>query len=64
MQQSTESDFNIYIEKTWTTVDRLLIIWESDLSDKIKWNFFQLVTVSVLLYVCNTQILEKCIEKR
>ena len=25
----------------WTAIDRLLIIWKSDLSDKIKGNFFQ-----------------------
>ena len=33
---STESDFNILIGKAWTTIDRLMTIWKSDLSDKIK----------------------------
>ena len=27
--------------KAWTAIDRLLIIWKSDLSDKIKRDFFQ-----------------------
>ena len=28
---STESDVNIHIMKAWTAIDRLLIIWKSDL---------------------------------
>ena len=38
---STESDVNICLVKAWTVIDRLLIIKRSDLSDKIKWDFFQ-----------------------
>ena len=37
---STENDINIWQAKTWTAINRLLIIWKSDLSDKIKCNFF------------------------
>ena len=33
---STEKDVNICVGKTWTASDRLLIIWKSDLSDKIR----------------------------
>ena len=33
---STESDVNIHLVKAWTVTDRLLIIWKSDLSNKIK----------------------------
>ena len=61
---STENDVIICIGKAWTTVDRLLIIWKSDLSDKIKWDFFQAVVVSVLLYRCTTKTLMKCTEKK
>ena len=43
---STESDVNIRLAKTWTAIDRLLIIWKSNLSDKVKWNFFQATVVS------------------
>ena len=37
---STESDNNERLEKTWTAIDRLSVKWKSDLSDKIKRNFF------------------------
>ena len=33
---STENDFNMRRAKTWNAIDRLSVIWESDLSDKIK----------------------------
>ena len=41
---STESDINIRLAKAWTASNRLSIIWKSDLSDKIKRNFFQVST--------------------
>ena len=41
----TDSDANICIGKAWTDIDRLLITWESDLFDKIKQDFFQVVCV-------------------
>ena len=40
--------------KSWTGIDKLLIIWKFDLSDKIKYNFFQTAAVSLLLYRCTT----------
>ena len=40
--------------KTWRAIDRLSVIWKSDLSDKIKRSFFQEVIVSILLYGCTT----------
>ena len=30
------------------------MLWKSDLSDKVKWELFQAVAVSVLLYDCTT----------
>ena len=33
---STKSDVNSSLVKAWTAIDWLLIIWKSDLSDKIK----------------------------
>ena len=33
---SSENDINTRLSKTWTAIDRLSIIWMSDLSDKIK----------------------------
>ena len=60
----TERDANIRLSKVWTAIARALIIWKSTSSDKIKWNFFQDVVVSVLLYKCTTWTLVKRIEKR
>ena len=50
----TEKDINIRLAKAWTAIDRLLIIWKSNLSDKIKRNFFQIAVVSILLCGCTT----------
>ena len=47
---SIKSDIKMYLPKVRIAIDRLLIIWKSDLSDKIKYNFFQAVIVSILLY--------------
>ena len=37
---SIENDFNVRLAKAWTAIDRLSIIWKSNLSDKIKAQFF------------------------
>ena len=37
----TENDLNICLTNAWTAVDKLSIIWKSDLFDKIKRDFFQ-----------------------
>ena len=34
--------------KAWTAIDKLLIIWKSDLTDKMKRSFFQVAVVSIL----------------
>ena len=61
---SSESDVNMCLAKIWTAIGRLSIIWKSDLSNEIRWDFFQAVVVSVLLYGCTTWTLTKCIEKK
>ena len=33
---STETDINSWLAKAWTAIDRLLVIWKSDPTDKIK----------------------------
>ena len=43
-------------------MDRLFIIWKSDLTDKLKGDFFQVVAVSVLLYGNTTWTLAKRLE--
>ena len=61
---STENDINIRLTNAWTAIDELSIIWKSDLSDKIKRNFFQAVVVSILLYGCSNMNVDKAyIEK-
>ena len=56
---STKKDIDMQLTKAWTAIDRLLIIWKSDL----KWNsFFQAAVVSILLYGCTT--LTKQLEKK
>ena len=56
---STENDINTWLAKTWTAIDCLMVIWKSDLTDKIKRSFFQAVVVSILLYRCTTRTLTK-----
>ena len=51
---STEKDIDTRLTKAWTAIDRLSIIWKSDLTDKMKRSFFQAAVVSILLYGCNT----------
>ena len=50
--------------KAWTAIDRLSIIWKSDLTDKMKRSFFQAAVVSILLYGCTTWTLTKRLEKK
>ena len=61
---STEKDINTQLTKAWTAIDRLLIIWKSNLTDKMKRSFFQAVVVSILLYGCTTWTLTKRQEKK
>ena len=49
---STERDINTRIGKAWTAMDRLSTVWKSDLTDKLKREFFQAVALSVLQYGC------------
>ena len=48
----------------WTAINRLSIIWKSDLTDKMKRSFFQAVVASILLYGCTTRTLTKRLEKK
>ena len=56
---STEKDIDTRLTKAWTAINRLSIIWKSDLTDKIKRSFFQAAVASILLYGCTTWTLEK-----
>ena len=61
---STENDIDTRLTKAWTAIDRLSIIWKSDLTDEMKRSFFQAVVVSILLYGCTTWTLTKRLEKK
>ena len=61
---STEKDINTRLTKAWTAIDKLSIIWKSDVTDKMKCSFFQTAVVSILLYGCTTWTLTKLLEKK
>ena len=51
-------------EFSWTAIDRLSIIWKSNLTDKMKRSFFLAAVVSILLDGCTTWTLTKRLEKK
>ena len=59
---STEKNIDTRLMGAWTAIDRLLIIWKLDLTNKMKRSFFQVV--SILLYGCTTWMLIKRLEKK
>ena len=61
---STEKDIDTRLTKAWTAIDRLSIIWKSDLTDKMKRSSFQAAVVSILLYGCTTWTLTKRLENK
>ena len=61
---STEKDIDTWLTKAWTAIDKLSIIWKSDLTDKMKRSFFQAAVVSILLYGCTTWMLTKRLKKK
>ena len=60
---STEKDIDTQLTKEWTAINKLSIIWNPELTDKMKHSFFQAVVVSILLYGCTTWTLTKWLEK-
>ena len=62
--ESTEKGIDTRLTKAWTAINRLSIIWKSDLTDKMKRSFFQAAVTSILLYGCTTWTLTKRLEKK
>ena len=62
--ESNEKDTETGLTKAWTAINRLSIIWKSDLTDKMKRSFFQAAVTSILLYGCTTWTLTKRLEKK
>ena len=61
---STKTDINTWLAKAWVAIDRLSVIWKSDLTDKMKCSFFKAAVVLILLYGCTTWTLTKRMEKK
>ena len=61
---STKTDIDMRLTKTWTAINRLSVIWKSDLTDKMKHSFFQAAIMLILLYGCTTWMLTKQLEKK
>ena len=57
---STKTDINTWLAKTWTAINRLSVIWKSDLTDKMKCTFFP----SSGRVETTAWMLTKCIEKK
>ena len=57
-------DIDTWLTKAWTAIDKLSIIWKSNLTDKMKCSFYQAVVMSILLYGCTTWMLTKRLEKK
>ena len=60
----TETYIDTRLAKAWTAIDRLSVVWKSDLTDKMKRSFFQTAVVSILLHGCTTWTLTKRLEKK
>ena len=58
------SSLKLVEAEAWTAIDKLSVIWKSDLIDKIKRSFFQTAVVSILQYGCITWMLTKRMEKK
>ena len=61
---STEKDIDTRLTKAWTVIDKLSIIWKTDLTDKMKRSFFLAAVVLILLSGCTTWTLTKRLEKK
>ena len=61
---SIVSSIDTRLTKAWTAIDKLSIIWKSDLTDRVKRSFFQAAVVTILLYGCTTWTLTKRLEKK
>ena len=60
----TEKDIDTRLTRAWTAIDKLSIIWKSDLTNKIKRSFLQAAVVSILQYGCTTWTPIKRLEKK
>ena len=60
---SIETVIDDWLTKAWAAINRLSVIWKSDLTYKMKRSFFQAAAVLILLYGFTTWTLTKWMEK-
>ena len=61
---STEKDIDTRLTKAWTAINRLSIVWKSNLTDKMKRSFFQeAVRIDTAIWMA-TWTLTKRLEKK
>ena len=61
---SIKIEIDMQLAKACTAINRLSVIWKSDLTDKRKCSFFQVAVMSILLYGGTTWTLTKHMEKK
>ena len=61
---STEKDFKIRIAKAWAALNKMNSVWKSNLSDKLKREFFRATVEKVLLYGATAWTLTKYLESK
>ena len=62
---SNKNEINTRLSQVWTVIERLSVIWKSDLTNAIKRSFFvQSAVVSILLYGCTLWTLTNWMEKK
>ena len=61
---SNKKNIDTRLAKAWTAINRLSVVWKSNLTDKMKLSFFQAAVVYILLYGCTTWTLTKRMEKK
>ena len=61
---STETDIDTWLAKARAVINRLSVIWKSDLTDKMKRSFFKAAVVSILQYWYTSCTLTKRMEKK
>ena len=54
---STKNYINMWLTKAWTAINRLLVIWKSDLSDKIKCS--DRINTAIWMHYMNAKCMEK-----
>ena len=64
INKEPEIIYNEHLKVTSMAIDKISIIWISNLPDKYKRSFFQVAAVSILQYGCTTWMLTKRLEKK